>query len=102
MAYFGFTDKLVKGQTIEIFNYGNSKGATFERVAIIPVGTVLPFVKNGTAIKAAQTRSKFYVACTRARHSVVFFIDGFNGSALYVKENIKVGDITIPVYKFKK
>ena len=25
MAYFGFTDKLVKGQTIEIFNYGNSK-----------------------------------------------------------------------------
>lgn len=23
MAYFGFTDKLLKGQTIEIFNYGN-------------------------------------------------------------------------------
>ena len=23
MAYFGFTDKLVKGQTIQIFNYGN-------------------------------------------------------------------------------
>lgn len=25
MAYFGFTDKLVEGQTIEIFNYGNCK-----------------------------------------------------------------------------
>ena len=25
MAYFGFTDKLVNGQTIEIFNYGNCK-----------------------------------------------------------------------------
>lgn len=25
MAYFGFTNKLVKGQTIEIFNYGNCK-----------------------------------------------------------------------------
>lgn len=25
MAYFGFTDKLVKGETIEIFNYGNCK-----------------------------------------------------------------------------
>ena len=25
MAYFGFTDKLAKGQTIEIFNYGNCK-----------------------------------------------------------------------------
>ena len=23
MAYFGFTDKLVKGETIKIFNYGN-------------------------------------------------------------------------------
>ncbi len=25
MAYFGFTNKLMKGQTIEIFNYGNCK-----------------------------------------------------------------------------
>ena len=25
MAYFGFTDKLLKGQNIEIFNYGNCK-----------------------------------------------------------------------------
>ena len=25
MAYFGFTNKLLKGETIEIFNYGNCK-----------------------------------------------------------------------------
>jgi nucleoside-diphosphate-sugar epimerase len=25
MAYFGFTEKLVKGETIQIFNYGNCK-----------------------------------------------------------------------------
>ena len=25
MAYFGFTDKLVKGEKIKIFNYGNCK-----------------------------------------------------------------------------
>ena len=25
MAYFGFTDKLLKGETIEIFNFGNCK-----------------------------------------------------------------------------
>ncbi len=25
MAYFGFTDKLVKGETIRIFNYGNCR-----------------------------------------------------------------------------
>ena len=27
MAYFGFTDKLLKGETIQIFNYGNCKRA---------------------------------------------------------------------------
>ena len=26
MAYFGFTNKLLKGETIQIFNYGNCKG----------------------------------------------------------------------------
>ena len=25
MAYFGFTNKLLKGETIQIFNYGNCK-----------------------------------------------------------------------------
>ena len=25
MAYFGFTNKLIKGETIKIFNYGNCK-----------------------------------------------------------------------------
>ena len=25
MAYFGFTDKLVRNETIKIFNYGNCK-----------------------------------------------------------------------------
>lgn len=25
MTYFGFTDKLLKGETIEIFNYGNCR-----------------------------------------------------------------------------
>lgn len=25
MAYFGFTNKLLKGETIKIFNYGNCK-----------------------------------------------------------------------------
>lgn len=27
MAYFGFTNKLLKGETIQIFNYGKSRGA---------------------------------------------------------------------------
>ena len=37
MAYFGFTNKLIKGQTIEIFNYGNCK-RDFTYVADIVTG----------------------------------------------------------------
>ena len=51
MAYFGFTNKLIKGQTIEIFNYGNCK-RDFTYVddiveGIMRVMTKAPEKKNG-------------------------------------------------------
>ena len=51
MAYFGFTNKLVKGETIKIFNYGNCK-RDFTYVADIVEGVVrvmkkAPDKKNG-------------------------------------------------------
>lgn len=51
MAYFGFTDKLVKGETIEIFNYGNCK-RDFTYIDDIVEGIILvmqgaPDKKNG-------------------------------------------------------
>ena len=51
MAYFGFTDKLVKGDTIKIFNYGNCK-RDFTYVADIVEGVIrvmqhAPEKKNG-------------------------------------------------------
>ena len=51
MAYFGFTDKLVKGETIKIFNYGNCK-RDFTYVddvveGIIRVMQKPPIKKNG-------------------------------------------------------
>lgn len=51
MAYFGFTNKLVKGETIEIFNYGNCK-RDFTYIDDIVEGIVLvmqgaPDRKNG-------------------------------------------------------
>lgn len=51
MAYFGFTNKLVKGDTIKIFNYGNCK-RDFTYVADIVEGIVrvmqhAPEKKNG-------------------------------------------------------
>ncbi len=51
MAYFGFTNKLIKGQIIEIFNYGNCK-RDFTYVDDIVEGvkrvmTATPEKKNG-------------------------------------------------------
>jgi len=51
MAYFGFTNKLVKGETIEIFNYGNCK-RDFTYVddiveGVIKVMEVAPLKKKG-------------------------------------------------------
>lgn len=51
MAYFGFTDKLVKGETINIFNYGNCK-RDFTYVEDIVEGVIrvmqhAPEKKNG-------------------------------------------------------
>ena len=50
MAYFGFTNKLVKGETIKIFNYGNCK-RDFTYVDDIVEGVVrvdnIQFVQTG-------------------------------------------------------
>ena len=51
MAYFGFTNKLLKGETIQIFNYGNCK-RDFTYVDDIVEGVVrvmkkAPEQKNG-------------------------------------------------------
>ena len=84
-----------------VFNYGGSKGATFERVVIVPVKTVIPFIEKQENITANQTRSKFYVACTRARTSVVFAIDKHDLGSRYTQVLMDIGGKTIPVYKFK-
>lgn len=51
MAYFGFTNKLLKGQTIQIFNYGNCKrGFTYVDDIVEGVKRVMqgaPEKKNG-------------------------------------------------------
>lgn len=88
--------------TCDVINYGNSKGATFERVVIIPVGTVMPFIENRKIIKSPQTKSKFYVASTRAKHSIVFAMDKLDSLQDYEKIEINLGSDTIPAYKFKK
>ena len=84
----------------DVLNYGNSKGCTFDRVVIVPVSTVLPFIFQQVEISSKQTRFKFYVACTRARHSVVFVIDQLISSNLYKKTTLDLNGIVIPALKY--
>lgn len=85
-----------------VFSYGTSKGTTFDRVIIIPVGTVMPFILNGKEITSKQTRAKFYVACTRAKYSTIFCIENACANANFIPTTILIGEKAIPCFKYKK
>ncbi len=57
-------------------NFGNSKGLGFDRCLIIPHGPIKKYLKNGVVNDVRGSLEKFYVAVTRARHSVAFLYDG--------------------------
>jgi len=57
------------------WNYGKSKGLTFERVLIYPTQDIKKWIKDNTQQLAQSTRCKFYVAITRAKHSVAIVYD---------------------------
>ena len=86
----------------DVFNYGGSKGATYERVVIIPVSTTLPFIERQVKITSNQTQAKFYVACTRAKHSVVFAMENPCENGVFKATDIHFSDKSIPAYKFSK
>ena len=86
----------------DVFNYGGAKGATYERVVIIPVSTTLPFIERQVKITSNQTRAKFYVACTRAKHSVVFAMENPCENGVFKATDIHFSDKSIPAYKFSK
>lgn len=61
-------------KALSICNFGQAKGRTYDHVLIYPVKDMLSWLQgNATAMKG-QTRSKLYVAITRARHSVGFVV----------------------------
>lgn len=86
----------------DVFNYGGSKGATFERTVIVPVSTTIPFIERQEKISSKQTRSKFYVACTRVKHSVVFAMYDPKETNLFKLTEMQFSDKVIPVLKFVK
>lgn len=72
-----------KDATPPEWNFGKSKGLTFERVLIYPTSAIIEWLKNHSSQLSASTRCKFYVAVTRARYSV--------GIVCYESEIDKIG-----------
>ena len=59
----------------KILNFGESKGSSFDRVLIYPTKDISKWLINNDFCLEGQTRSRFYVAVTRARHSVAIVYD---------------------------
>lgn len=57
-------------QNYEIKNYGESKGATRDRIIIYPTQKILDWVFYKKDFKSFELKCKFYVAVTRAKFSV--------------------------------
>jgi len=57
------------------WNYGKSKGLTFDRILIYPTDKIRLYLKNGDISKISTIKEKFYVALTRAKYSVGIVFD---------------------------
>lgn len=58
-----------------VMNFGESKGLTFERVLIYPTTAMVQWMIDHEKELKNQSRSKLYVAVTRAKHSVAIVFD---------------------------
>jgi DNA helicase II / ATP-dependent DNA helicase PcrA len=57
-------------ENYSVMNFGEAKGLSFDRVLIYPTKPFLNWLKDNNAQLAETSRSKLYVAITRARQSV--------------------------------
>ncbi len=68
-------------------NFGESKGGTYDHVLIYPTAKIEDWLFNNKELDNFEIKCKFYVAVTRARHSV----------AIVCKNNIETN--ILPFYK---
>jgi DNA helicase-2/ATP-dependent DNA helicase PcrA len=71
-----------------VLNFGESKGATMDRVLIYPTKPITEWIKNNANHLTAEGRSKFYVGLTRSRLSSTIVVDykegqSFDGATLF-------------------
>lgn len=62
-------------EAYRVMNFGESKGLSFDRVLIYPTNPILKWLSDNNSELAPTSRSKFYVALTRARYSVGIICD---------------------------
>jgi len=82
--------KSQKTVNINPLNFGLSKGKSFSRVLIFPTEGIEYYLKNNKLDANVGDIPKFYVAVTRARHSVAFVYNGptsFSNISFYKKTN---------------
>ena len=60
-------------------NLGESKGLTFERVLIYPTSKMIDWILDNKKDLKPQSKAKFYVGVTRAKHSVAIVFDNRKG-----------------------
>lgn len=80
-------DKQTNCEYTEVINFGVSKGMTFERVPIYPNQPLVKLIKNDTLLKSPE---KYYVAVTRAKHSVCIVIDNMKESDLFSSTELEL------------
>lgn len=73
--------KRAVNENYSIMNFGEAKGLSFDRVLIYPTKPFIDWFKNNASELAPTSRSKLYVALTRARYSVGIVYD-FNNKTL--------------------
>ncbi|WP_240416029.1 UvrD-helicase domain-containing protein [Paenibacillus periandrae] len=69
-----------------VMNFGQSKGQTYNRVLIIPTTPMKKYLMTGKEVLKEDSRSKFYVAVTRAKYSVAIMMNEettFEGISTY-------------------
>jgi superfamily I DNA/RNA helicase len=67
-------DKKVN-ESYTFMNFGESKGLSFDRVLIYPTKPFLDWLNDNHSSLAETSRSKLYVAITRARYSIGIVVE---------------------------
>lgn len=67
--------KTAVNQNYSVVTFGESKGRTFDRVLIYPTNPMVQWLLDNQKELKNKSRSKFYVAVTRAKYSVAIVFD---------------------------